>query len=182
MLMKKNKHIKLLIFIAICILITSINYCQPTYAIEDIMSAGKEFLSAGEDIGSTINEETLNNVSYSISSILLAIGIVVAVIVAMVLGIQFMIASADEKAKVKEALVPFIIGCIIVFGSFTIWKVIVNIGNNAEQSSQGVASVIKNNGSLYCDSCGDEVSSGELQNRKCYECGKKLTNIDEILN
>ena len=58
----------------------------------------------------------------------------VAVVVGMVLGIQFMAASADEKAKVKEALMPFVVGCIIVFGAFTIWKIAVNLGNDAENS------------------------------------------------
>ena len=40
--------------------------------------------------------------------------------------------SADEKAKVKESLMPFVAGCVVVFGAFTIWKVAVNIGNDAE--------------------------------------------------
>ena len=41
-----------------------------------------------------------------------------------------MIGSAEEKAQIKDALIPFIIGCIIVFGAFGIWKIFVNIGNS----------------------------------------------------
>lgn len=56
-----------------------------------------------------------------------------AVVIAMILGIQFMVASASEKAKVKEAIIPFVVGCIVVFGAFTIWKIAVNIGGKATQ-------------------------------------------------
>lgn len=48
-------------------------------------------------------------------------------IVGIIIGIQFMVASAEDKAKVKEALVPYVIGCVVIFGAFTIWSVVVNI-------------------------------------------------------
>lgn len=48
-------------------------------------------------------------------------------IVGTVIGIQFMVASAEDKAKVKEALIPYIIGCAVIFGSFTIWSIAVRL-------------------------------------------------------
>lgn len=51
-------------------------------------------------------------------------------IVGTILGIQFMVASAEDKAKVKEALIPYFIGCAIIFGGFTIWSIVVNIGQD----------------------------------------------------
>ena len=38
-----------------------------------------------------------------------------------------MISSAEEKAEVKKMLIPYIVGCIVVFGGFGIWKLVVNI-------------------------------------------------------
>ena len=38
-----------------------------------------------------------------------------------------MVGSMDEKAKVKESLIPFVIGCVIIFGAFGIWKLIATI-------------------------------------------------------
>ena len=35
--------------------------------------------------------------------------------------------SIEEKAKVKESMVPWIIGIIVSFGAFTIWEVAVNL-------------------------------------------------------
>ena len=55
-------------------------------------------------------------------NILLGIGVFLAVAVGMYLAIKFMLASAEDKAKVKESLVPYIAGCVVIFGAFTIWK------------------------------------------------------------
>lgn len=60
-------------------------------------------------------------------NILLAIGFVAAVAVGLILGIRFMASSADGKAETKELLVPYIVGCVIIFGAFGIWKMVVII-------------------------------------------------------
>lgn len=65
-----------------------------------------------------------------IYNILLIIGMAVAVVIASILGIKFMIGSMEEKAQIKESLIPFIIGCIVVFGAFGIWKIFINIGSS----------------------------------------------------
>lgn len=130
--MSKSIFIKSLASI-IFIVILSSTFCLPvSHASGDIFSAGKEFLSVGNNIDNTLNMTELKSTSNYIYNILLGIAIMVAVIISMVLGIQFMAASADEKAKVKEAILPFVVGCIVVFGAFTIWKIAVNIGNDAE--------------------------------------------------
>ena len=38
-----------------------------------------------------------------------------------------MISSVEEQAKIKELLVPYVAGCIVIFGAFGIWKLAVNI-------------------------------------------------------
>lgn len=130
--MSRSILIKSLVCI-IFIVILSSTFCLPvSRAVGDIFSQGKGFLEAGKDVDKTLNMAELKDTSNYIYDVLLGIAIMVAIIVAMVLGIQFMAASADEKAKVKEAILPFAVGCIVVFGSFTIWKIAVNMGNDAE--------------------------------------------------
>ena len=68
--------------------------------------------------------------------ILLGIATVVAVAVGAVIGIKMMTESTEGKAKVKEALAPFVIGCIVVFGAFTIWKIVIEIGYSLEDAGQ----------------------------------------------
>jgi len=138
--MSKNIFIKLLIC-SIFVFALSTLFCMSSiYAIGDIFSKGKEFLEVGNNIDETIKTTELEKTSDYIYNTLLGIGIMVAIVVAMVLGIQFMAASADEKAKVKEALMPYVVGCIVVFGAFTIWKLVVNMGNKAEDSIVGTSS------------------------------------------
>ena len=38
-----------------------------------------------------------------------------------------MMASAEDKAKIKEAMIPYVIGCIVIYGAFFIWKVVIMV-------------------------------------------------------
>ena len=38
-----------------------------------------------------------------------------------------MAGSVEQKAKVKDSLVPYIVGCTVIFGAFGIWKLVVTI-------------------------------------------------------
>ena len=60
-------------------------------------------------------------------NIFLGVGMVIAVIVGIILGIQFMTSGSEEKAKIKESLIGYVIGCIVVFGAFGIWKLAIMI-------------------------------------------------------
>lgn len=127
----KNKFIFTMIFV---VLLTSIFIDNIVYAensgLSQIISGGDEFMEKGSKNSEIIfDKEKMKNTSNTIANILIAIGTVIAVIVSSILGIKFMIGSVEEKAQIKEALVPFVIGCIVIFGAFTIWKIFVNIGN-----------------------------------------------------
>ena len=95
-----------------------------------VISGGDSFIDAGKDGSAKIDKGSLQNASSSIYNILLICGMIVAVLIGAILGIKFMIGSVEEKAEIKAALVPFVIGCIVVFGAFGIWKIVVTIGNN----------------------------------------------------
>ena len=41
-------------------------------------------------------------------------------IVGVVLGIQFITGSVEAKSKVKESLIPYFTGCVVIFGAFGI--------------------------------------------------------------
>ena len=59
--------------------------------------------------------------------ILMPLGVAITVIVGGILGIKFMIASAEDKAKIKELLVPYVIGCIVIYGALGIWKITIEV-------------------------------------------------------
>lgn len=127
--MKKRIFLILIIMFVINIAFLNINLVQAS-SIGDIIKGGDNFISAGKDQGVKIDTDKLQNTSNSIYNILLILAMIVAVVIAGILGIKFMIGSAEEKANIKDALVPFVIGCIVAFGAFGFWKIFITIGNN----------------------------------------------------
>ncbi len=98
-------------------------------SIEDTISDAEKFVTKGE--GSHLNEGSLSLFSQTISGIFATVAIVVAVIMGGILGIKFMIGGIDEKTEVKQLIVPYIVGCIVVFGAFAIWQLAVNMLGSA---------------------------------------------------
>ncbi len=68
----------------------------------------------------TSNTTQIDNFGQKIMGILQAAGIVIAVVVLMVLGIKYMMGSAEEKAEYKKTFIPYIVGAILVFAATTI--------------------------------------------------------------
>lgn len=131
--MEKNIFYKItfLIITLICIIFTLTTY---TYAssISDIFTGADDFIQAGDkDQNITIEDSNLQDMSNLLYNTLLIIAIVVAVIVGLIIGIQFMTGSVEQKAKIKETLIPYIAGCIVIFGAFGIWKLVVEILSQA---------------------------------------------------
>ena len=87
-----------------------------------------------------LDQEKLKSTSETIYNILFAIALVLAVGVGLVIGIQFIFGSVEEQAKVKETLVPYIIGVVIIFSAFTIWKIAVEIGNDVAPTPEASGS------------------------------------------
>ena len=98
----------------------------------DIITGADDFIQSGiKDKNPTIDDTDLKNMSDLLYNSLLIIAIVVAVIVGLVIGIQFMTGSVAQKAKIKETLIPYVAGCIVIFGAFGIWKLVVGILSQA---------------------------------------------------
>ena len=93
----------------------------------DIFGIGNNFIKQGSDTQNTIDEEQLRTDASSIFKILLTIGIVLSVIIGGILGIKFMLASAEDKAQIKEMLIPYVVGCVVIYGAVTIWMIVVKI-------------------------------------------------------
>ena len=72
----------------------------------------------------------VEEMSNGLYNFLLAIGTGVAVIVGAALGIKYMVTGVEEKVKIKETLLPYLISCVVLFGSFGIWKIAVTIAKN----------------------------------------------------
>ncbi len=136
--------LRTLILIIILILIFSTN--AQTYALSEVIKDGDDFIATGKSNSeSKIPQAKLQEASGYLYNTLLTLGVVIAVIVATVLGVQFMIGGAEGQAKVKEMLLPFVIGCIVVFGAFGIWKVAITVGDRLDSHTASVTTKIECN-------------------------------------
>ena len=92
---------------------------------DSIIKSADDFLADGDETKiSTENMQTISNMVYNV---LLTIGVIVAFIVGAILGIKFITGGLEGKADVKQMLVPYIIGLVVLFGAFTIWKVVLTV-------------------------------------------------------
>lgn len=91
-------------------------------SLDDMITDANNFVKEGEI---QYEEDTLQDFSSTLFNIFSIVGAAVAVIVGIVIGIKYMIGSVEEKAEYKKMLVPYIVGCVVVFGAFGIWKLIV---------------------------------------------------------
>lgn len=97
-----------------------------------IVSMGASIVCASTDIGGvsidprTENTGDITKVGNKIMGILQVVGVLIAVIILMVLGIKYMMGSAEEKAEYKKTMIPYIVGAILIFAAATIANAIYN--------------------------------------------------------
>lgn len=117
--------------IKILLIITIINLVFTPISIAsswgDIFDEGNAFLENGKNQDQPIDGEKTQEEFNRIYNILLALGIVLSVLVGAILGIKYMFGSIEEQVKVKETLFPYLIGCIVIFSAFAIWRLVVNV-------------------------------------------------------
>ena len=66
----------------------------------------------------------IQNFGGNIMGVINVVGVVVAVVVLMVIGIKYMMGSAEEKAEYKKTMIPYIVGAVLIFGATTIANVV----------------------------------------------------------
>lgn len=96
-------------------------------SIDDMINDAKSFISQGKIKYANDGDKSLKNVSNTVYNILLVSGTSIAVIMGAILGIKLMASGVEQKAEVKKLLIPYVVGCIVIFGGFGIWKLAVTI-------------------------------------------------------
>lgn len=107
-------------------------------AIMLIAAMGTMVMAANDSdaiIGNMFNQKGTNTtqiqeVGGNIVNIITTIGIIVAVIVLLILGIKYMMGSASEKAEYKKTMIPYLVGAVLIFGASAIAKAVVAMTNS----------------------------------------------------
>lgn len=69
------------------------------------------------------------------------VGVLVAVVILLILGIKYMVGSAEEKADYKKSMIPYLVGAVLIFAASTIAGIVydmavaLDIGNTGSGAS-----------------------------------------------
>ena len=61
--------------------------------------------------------KTLTDTGNQVVGILRTAGVIISVVVLIVIGIKYMMGSAEEKAEYKKTFIPYIVGAALVFAA-----------------------------------------------------------------
>lgn len=96
-----------------------------TAAIGTISMASSSDLVDGLFQGGDADTSGIEGFGTNVVDIITTIGIIVAVVVLLVLGIKYMMGSAAEKAEYKKTMIPYLIGAVLIFGAAAIAKAVI---------------------------------------------------------
>lgn len=83
-----------------------------------------------KDSSEQVGSDKLQEKAELILGVINVVGVSIAVIVLMVIGIKYMIGSVEEKAEYKKTMTAYIIGAMLLFGVTTIANIIYKIVNS----------------------------------------------------
>ena len=99
-----------------------------TTSFDSIWSKGDAFIKNGSS-GAQITEKEAVDQIVPIGRILVGIASVVLVIAGLMLAVKYMMSGADEKAKLKEKLLWYVISIVLVYGAVGIYTIVTNVMN-----------------------------------------------------
>ena len=77
-----------------------------------------------------VQTNDLTKVGNNIVTIIQVVGIVIAVIVLLIIGIKYMMGSASEKAEYKKTMIPYIVGAVLIFAGTSLVRVIYSLSTS----------------------------------------------------
>ncbi len=124
------------LIVALCIILTIISLSVVSFADGEATSTG----TAGDLLEQLNTDQTvtiggLNTFANNIIGVVRTAGVVVAVVILLVLGIKYMMGSAEEKADYKKSMIPYIVGAILIFASTTIVGIVYDMANSLNSKS-----------------------------------------------
>lgn len=123
---KAEKITKILTIVMVAMMLVTI--CSNVLAATAVDPSTWTGNTAGTGATTTKVTDWINTIINIVSTV----GSGAAIIVLIVLGIKYMMGSAEEKAEYKKTLLPYIIGAAFVFGASALTGVVYNFISSAK--------------------------------------------------
>lgn len=91
--------------------------------------ASNVFALAPNQINAASNVNGTNEIvgiGGQIIGILQTVGVVLSIVILIILGIKYMMGSAEEKAEYKKTMIPYLVGAIFIFAASTLANMVYN--------------------------------------------------------
>lgn len=116
--MKKSKKLLIVSFLVVMIFASLLAW-SPVFA-------AAQGYNPSNWSGNTAGASSMQGMVGKIIGFVQIIGSALAVIMLIVIGIKYMIGSAEEKADYKKTLLPYVIGAVLIFAASNIAAMIYN--------------------------------------------------------
>lgn len=118
-----SKKVKKVALILLMISVVLFSFCTFSLASGTEGTSGAPDPSKYKGSGEA-NVGGIENLGNQIITIISTVGSIASVIVLIVLGVKYMMGSAEEKAEYKKTLMPYVIGAVLVFAASAIASII----------------------------------------------------------
>ena len=115
--MKKSYKFVILLIISLIIML----------ALSNITMDAKVSIDNIKDNDTNVEASGIKNIGSIILSGITGVGIVVSVVMVAILGVKYMLGSAEERAEYKKSMLPYLIGAILLFGASAIANMVVSL-------------------------------------------------------
>lgn len=96
--------------------------------LSNMVSQTQNFINEGKanapDVGDTVNS------IFDIGSILTTLGVAVMLGATAYMGIKYLTSGPEAKAKLKVQLIGLVVAGIVIFGSYYIWKTVIEFASS----------------------------------------------------
>lgn len=124
----KNKVIKVIVLLGIIFTVAFYQIeAEAATTLGSMTKSAKNFISVGKSNASNISYNKITEEFAGLGQILTTIGAGVMVAVVTYMGIKYLTSGPEAQAKLKVQLIGVVVSGVVIFGSYTIWKIVVQV-------------------------------------------------------
>ena len=123
----KSTNMKIICCIIVVLIIIAVPIRSFAMAsLSEIFDSADKFIEQGK-AEETIKEDDIKGLVNPVGQILTTLATVILVIVAIIMGIKYMLSGPDEQGKLKKQLIGLVVSALVVFAGHTIWTIMYNL-------------------------------------------------------
>lgn len=121
------KYIIVVTILTTLFLFMNINEVEASSLMTNMTKDANKFVKTGSDNVGDIKYDKIAEQFTGLGKILTTIGAGVMVAVVTYMGIKYLTSGPEAQAKLKVQLIGVVVSGFVIFGAYTIWKVVVEI-------------------------------------------------------